>query len=288
MSLPYLNICPVGCDGPLQVTEIVMPEGVLLCCAECGQLISQCSEERYWQSMQEFDDVEGTLPKPDARQRRFIRSKRYLEQIESLLGKPRNEIRLLDVGCSSGYFLEVAGQLGFVDAEGVEPGERAVQTARAAGLKVHGGLLEDVALPERSFDAITLFEVIEHLKDARDTAQRCNRLLRPGGILVIGTANTAGWTFMAMKSRWEYLHIDKHGGHVSFFNPDSMKILAQRTGFVVEKIETRSVSFSKRDATHPMIYRVFKIISELIETPSRWLGKGHDMLVIMRKVQQVQ
>jgi 2-polyprenyl-3-methyl-5-hydroxy-6-metoxy-1,4-benzoquinol methylase len=287
MSLNYLRACPIGCDGPLLATDIDLPEGPLLRCARCGQLISQCSEERYWQSMQEFDDSEGTLPKPDARKRRFIRSKRYLDQIESLLGKPRNEIGLLDVGCSSGYFLDVASQLGF-DAEGVEPGERAVQTAREAGLTVYSGCLEDMALPEQSFDAITMFEVIEHLKDARDTAKRCNRLLRPGGILVIGTANTASWTFMAMKSRWEYLHIDKHGGHVSFFNPASMKMLAQRTGFVVGKIETRSVSLSPRDATHPMIYRAFKIVSELIETPSRWLGKGHDMLVIMRKVQQAQ
>jgi SAM-dependent methyltransferase len=287
MSLSYLNACPIGCDGPLQATGIEMPEGPLLRCSGCGQLISQCSEEKYWQSMREFDDAEGTLPKPDARQRRFIRSKRYLDQIENLLGKSRNEIRLLDVGCSSGYFLTVANQLGFY-AEGVEPGLEAVQTARAAGLMVHGGLLEDVVLPEQSFDAITMFEVIEHLKDARDTIQRCNRLLRPGGILVTGTANTASWTFMAMKSRWEYFHIDKHGGHVSFFNPGSMKILAQRSGFVVEKIETRSVSFSERDACHPVIYRTFKIISELIETPSRWIGRGHDMLVIMRKVQTVQ
>lgn len=286
MSLNYLSVCPVGCDGTFLVTDIDLPEGPLLRCAGCGQLISQCSEEKYRQSMREFNTAEGTLPKPDSRQRRFIRSKRYLEQIEGMLGKPRNAIRILDVGCSSGYFLTVANQLGFY-AEGVEPGLEAVQTARAAGLTVHGGLLEDIVLPEQSFDAITMFEVIEHLKDARDTIQRCNRLLRPGGILVIGTANTASWTFMAMKSRWEYFHIDKHGGHVSFFNPDSMKILARQSGFVIDKIKTRSVSFFERDACHPVIYRTFKIISELIEAPSRWLGKGHDMLVFMRKVQTV-
>jgi 2-polyprenyl-3-methyl-5-hydroxy-6-metoxy-1,4-benzoquinol methylase len=287
MSLSYLSACPIGCDEPLQATGIEMPEGPLLQCSGCGQLISQCSEEKYRQSMREFNTAEGTQPRPDALRRRFRRSRKYLEQIEKILNKPRSEIRLLDAGCSSGYFLTVANQLGFY-AEGVEPGLDAVQTARAAGLTVHSGLLEDVALPEQSFDAITLFEVIEHLKEARNTIQRCNRLLRPGGILVIGTANTASWTFMAMKSRWEYFHIDKHGGHVSFFNPGSMKILAQRSGFVVEKIETRSVSFSERDATHPIIYRACKIISELIETPSRWIGRGHDMLVIMRKVQTVQ
>jgi len=287
MNTPYLTSCPVGCNAQLQVTDIVLPEGTLIRCAECGQLISRCSEEKYRQSMEEFNDAEGTLPNPDARQRRFIRSKRYLDRIESLLGKPGSEIRLLDVGCSSGYFLDVARQRGF-EAEGVEPGEKAVQTARAAGLTVHCGLLEDVTLSAQSFDAITLFEVIEHVKDARNVAQRCNRLLRPGGILVIGTANTASWTYMAMKSRWEYLHIDKHGGHVSFFNPMSMKILSQRSGFRIEDIQTRSVCLLERNESSPAIYRASKIICEIMEAPSRWFGKGHDMLVIMRKVQAVQ
>ena len=286
MSLSYLSACPVGCGGELLVTNIDMPEGPLLRCAACGQLISQCSEEKYWQSMREFNTAEGTQPRPDALTRRFQRSRKYLEHIEKMLNKPRNAIRILDVGCSSGYFLSVAKQMGFY-AEGVEPGLEAVQTAHAAGLTIHDGLLENVVLPEQSFDAITLFEVVEHLKDARDTIQRCNRLLRPGGVLVIGTANTASWTFMAMKSRWEYFHIEKHGGHVSFFNPASMRIMAQQNGFVIEKIQTRSVSFLERDACHPVIYRTYKIISELIEAPSRLLGKGHDMLVFMRKVQTV-
>ena len=281
MSL-YVSACPIGCNGRLQGTGIEMPEGALLCCTECGQLISRCSEKQYRLSMQEFDDEEGTLPKPDARQRRFVRSKRYLEEIEALLGNSRSEIRLLDVGCSSGYFLGVARQLGF-QAEGVEPGEKAVRTARAAGLKVHSGLLEDIPLPEQSFDAIVLFEVVEHLKDALDATRRCNRLLRPGGICVIGTGNTASWTFMVMKSRWEYLHIEKHGGHVSFFNPASMGILARRSGFTIEKIQTRSFSLVDRNDGRPVIYRASKMFCEIMETPTRWLGKGHDMLVFMRK-----
>jgi len=282
MSSTYLRGCPIGCDGPLLITDIDMPEGPLLRCTRCGQLISQCSEEQYRQSMREFNTAEGTQPKRDAVRRRFHRSRKYLEQIEKMLHKPCREIRLLDVGCSSGYFLTVATQFGFY-AEGVEPGEDAVQTARAAGLTVHLGLLENVGLPEQSFDVVTLFEVIEHLKDARDTLQRVSRLLRPGGMLVIGTANTASWTFMIMKSRWEYLHIDRHGGHVSFFNPGSMQMLARQSGFVIEKIQTRSVSLLDKIHGHPAIYRIAKIMSELMETPSRLLGRGHDMLVFMRK-----
>lgn len=282
MSRPFLTKCPVGCAAPPVETGIVLPEGSLRRCPECGQLISSCSAERYLQSMQEFDDEEGTLPKTDAIKRRFVRSRRYLEQIEYLLDKPRRAIRLLDVGCSSGYFLGVAQQMGF-SAEGVEPGRRAVLTARAAGLTVHEGLLEDVVLPEQNYDAITMFEVIEHVPDALAVTQRCRRLLQPRGVVVIGTGNTQSWTFKVMKSRWEYLHIDRHGGHVSFFNPHSINALAARSGFAVERIQTRSVSLIDKNEAAPAVYRAARILCEIMEAPSRWLKRGHDMLVFMRK-----
>jgi 2-polyprenyl-3-methyl-5-hydroxy-6-metoxy-1,4-benzoquinol methylase len=282
MSFPYLNACPIGCNTSLVISSLQMSEGPLLQCTQCGQLMSQCNEKRYWQSMVEFNTTEGTLPKPDAVERRYRRSKKYLKQIEEMLDKPRSEIRLLDVGCSSGYFLSVAGQLGF-QAEGVEPAADALQTARAAGLTVHEGLLQDATFPDQSFDAITLFEVVEHVKDALDLFKECRRILRSGGVILIGTANTASWTFSIMKSRWEYFHIEKHGGHVSFFNPRSMQILAKRTGFDIERIETRSLKFCEKDESNAIIYRLSKIFSELAETPSRLLGRGHDMLVFIRK-----
>lgn len=278
----YMNTCPVGCDAPLETTAYILPEGALLRCQACGQLLSQCTTAHYWQSMQEFDDPQGTLPVAGSEQRRFKRSKSFLDQITKLLGQPPEQIRLLDVGCSSGAFLNTAVKLGF-RAEGVEPAPKAAATAQAAGLKVHQGLLQEAGYADGQFDAITLFEVIEHLQQPLELLHECQRILRPGGILLIGTGNAASWSMAAMGARWEYLDIAKHGGHVSFFSPGSIASLAQRGGFSVAAVHTRGVRFCEKGDCATPVYRIAKLAGELLNIFAAMLGKGHDMAVYLKR-----
>lgn len=278
----YLNTCPVGCNAPLETTPYILPEGALLRCSACGQLISQCTEAHYWQSMQEFDDPQGTLPVAGSEQRRVRRSKKFLDQIARLLKQKPSDIRLLDVGCSSGAFLNTAVELGF-HAKGVEPAPKAAATAQAAGLKVRQGLLQEVGYADGQFDAITLFEVIEHLKHPQDLLRECRRILRPGGILLIGTGNAASWSMSAMGADWEYLDIARHGGHVSFFTPDSLGKLARSAGFSVAAIHTRGVRFCEKGSCATPVYRIAKIAGELLNVFAAWLDKGHDMAIYLKK-----
>lgn len=278
----YLSQCPVGCSAALEPTQYVLPEGALLRCHDCGQLISQCSEPRYWQSMQEFDDPQGTLPVAGSEQRRIRRSKKFLDHIARLLGKLPNEIRLLDVGCSSGAFLHTAVELGYC-AEGVEPAPKAAATAKSSGLKVYQGLLQEAHYAEGQFDAITLFEVIEHLKHPQELLQECQRILRPGGVLLVGTGNAGSWSMRAMGAEWEYLDIARHGGHISFFTPDSMGKLAQKTGFLVADIRTRGVRFYEKGSCGKPVYRIAKLAGELLNIFAVWLDKGHDMAIYLKK-----
>ncbi|MDP2694924.1 MAG: class I SAM-dependent methyltransferase [Gallionella sp.] len=278
----FLNTCPVGCNAPLETTAYVLPEGALLRCSACGQLISQCTEAHYWQSMQEFDDSQGTLPKAGSEGGRLRRSKKFLDQIAKLLGQPPGEIRLLDVGCSSGAFLHAAVKLGF-RAEGVEPAPKAAATAQAAGLKVHQGLLQEAGYADGQFDAITLFEVIEHLQHPQDLLHECRRILRPGGILLVGTGNAGSWSMAAMGARWEYLHIAKHGGHVSFFNLGSLASLAQQSGFSVAAVRTRGVRFCEKGDCAKPVYRIAKLAGEFLNIFAASLNKGHDMAVYLER-----
>jgi 2-polyprenyl-3-methyl-5-hydroxy-6-metoxy-1,4-benzoquinol methylase len=278
---PYLSSCPVGCLSPLVPADIVLTEGPLLRCTSCGQLVSQCSEERYRQSMAEFDDPRGTLPKPDSTARYTERARKCLAGIARLLQKPPGEIRLLDVGCSTGAFIAVADRMGFV-AEGVEPAPQAASSAQVAGLRVHQGLLEEIVFPDQSFDVVTMFEVIEHVRALLPMFRECRRILKPDGLLVIGTGNADSWTASVMASRWEYFHIEKHGGHVSFFNPVSIRLLVERSGFRIESMKTCSMRFYEKGDVHPIVYRLAKIASELMNIPSQLFGKGHDMHVILR------
>ena len=281
-TLRYLNRCPVGCSSELEVTRYILPEGALLRCSECGQLISQCTSTDYWQSMQEFDDPKGTLPVAGSEQRSFRRGKGFLGRISKLLNEAPSQIRLLDVGCSSGAFLNTAVSLGF-PAEGIEPAPKAAAAALASGLNVRQGFLQEAGYADGQFDAATLFEVIEHLQQPLALLQEAHRILRPGGILLIGTGNADSWSMAALGERWEYLNIAKHGGHVSFFTPSSITALAKSSGFSVVAVHTRRVRFYEKGDCAMPLYRIAKLIGELLNGFAVLFDKGHDMAVYLKK-----
>ncbi|HEX9179952.1 MAG TPA: hypothetical protein VF859_06125, partial [Burkholderiales bacterium] len=108
----FVERCPVGCDAPLEPTANLQPEGALLRCAGCGQLISQCSEEQYLEALRKWDTRSGTLPDARSEERHRTVSGRRLATLLSLLGTEPAVTRLLDVGCSSGAFLAAAGAEG--------------------------------------------------------------------------------------------------------------------------------------------------------------------------------
>jgi len=272
----------VGCAAPLAATDIVLPEGALLRCPECGQLVSQASAARYWETMTQFDAPDFNQPAGRELERRFTVARRRLATIARLRGKPPRQIRLLDVGCSRGQFIAAAAELGF-DAEGVEPAPQIAAAARADGLKVHTGLLEEQRFPDTAFDAVTLFEVIEHLKEPCALLAECRRILRPGGVLALSTGNTASWTVAAMGARWDYFHIAKDGGHVSFFNPGSVRRLAAQCGFEVARIGTARVKFFEKGDAPRGLYVLAKLAAEFLNLPARRAGRGHDMLAYLRR-----
>jgi 2-polyprenyl-3-methyl-5-hydroxy-6-metoxy-1,4-benzoquinol methylase len=278
----YVLTCPVGCTAPFAATELALPEGPLLRCPECGQLVSQVGAARYWETMAQFDAADFNQPAGRELARRNAVARRRLGRIAKLLGKPPHAIRLLDVGCSRGQFVAAAAALGFA-AEGVEPAPRIAAAARAAGLTVHAGLLEEQRFPDATFDALTLFEVLEHLREPAGLLRECRRVLKPGGVLLASTGNAASWTVAVMGARWDYFHIAKDGGHISFFNPHSIALLARRCGLEVARIDTARVKFHEKAGTPRARYAAGKLAAELLNLPARLAGRGHDMLAWLRR-----
>ena len=147
---------------------------------------------------------------------------------------------------------------------------------------MHNGTLYSAGFAKGIFDELTLFGVIEHLDSPLELLKECLCILQPQGILLIGTGNSTSWTAAIMKSRWRYFHIKRHGGHISFFDPLSMHLLAERTGFTLQSLETRNVRFYEKGDVPQPVYRLAKTASELLNLPARLLGKGHDLLAILR------
>ncbi len=98
--------------------------------------------------------------------------------------------RLLDVGCATGDFLDEMRRVPGWSVVGIEPGAAAARYARLQqGLDVVEGTLNDSPFADRTFDAVTVWDVLEHVYDPRAVIRSLARLLRPGGVLVINYHN---------------------------------------------------------------------------------------------------
>ena len=283
MTPPLFNTCPLQCNCTLEETNIMLPEGSLYRCPACGQLLSSCTQEWYNESMQEFDDPAGTVPQGSLDKRYDKRMSHILKSAQKQLPYQTDNIMYLDVGCSSGALLQVAQRCGFC-VHGAEPATQAAQTAaRIPNAKVFNGFLHDAQYPDNHFDVITLFEVIEHLTDPVSLVREVARILKPGGIFLIGTGNADSWTVQIQGKQWDYFDIRSHGGHISFFTPKSMQKLAQHCQLDIRAINTKRVNLGEKKNVSPTFYQFNRVARELLALPARWMNKGHDMLVTMQK-----
>lgn len=278
----YVTACALGCGADLTDSGITLPEGPLRRCVECGQLLSSATEAQYLRSLGRFDTTAGTLPDAKSQSRHDKNTARRLGKLAAALNRAPSAIRLLDVGCSSGAFLHTACRLGY-RAEGVEPSADAAQTASDAGLKVFTGYLEQARFADATFDAITLIEIVEHLRDALGLMRECARILKPGGVVLVTTPNAQSWTARAMGARWAGFSLNAMGGHISFFNPQSMRMLAARSGLAVHHIETRNVRFFERGQCSQGLHAVAKVAAELLNWPARIAGTGHDLHAYLQR-----
>ena len=143
--------------------------------------------------------------------------------------------RLLDVGAGTGLFMEASIRAGWV-AEGVDISAAAVSMARriTRANVVQGGL-EDVPA-NGDFDAVTMWDVLEHLGDPRDALTRVRTLLRPEGLVGISFPNVGGLRSRLMGVRWRYFQ--REIGHISHFSPSTLRAILEQAGFEVVAIET--------------------------------------------------
>lgn len=278
----YVTACPVGCRAALEDTTLQVAEGMLRRCTACGQLLSRASEARYSETMAQFNAADFNAPRGRELERRQTVARQRLSRIAALLGKSPRDIHVVDVGCSRGQFVAAAIASGY-RAEGVEPAPRIAEAARAAGVPVRTGLLEEQGFADNTFDALTLFEVIEHLSTPLPLLAECRRVLKPGGILLISTANAASWTAAAMGAHWDYFDMERDGGHISFYNPRSIAQLAANARFEVARVDTARVKFHDKENTPRWRYVLGKLAAEALNLPARLAGRGHDMLAYLRK-----
>lgn len=149
--------------------------------------------------------------------------------------------RLLDIGCASGVFLRGMQRQPGWRVQGVEVSPYAAQIAREQyGLEVFTGTLEEADFPEDTFDAVTLWDVLEHLHNPAASLDTIQRILKPDGILVFRVPHGGSPDARLFGRYWAGLDAPRH---LYVFDEPSLRRLLAQAGFAVRSLSSRSGSY---------------------------------------------
>jgi 2-polyprenyl-3-methyl-5-hydroxy-6-metoxy-1,4-benzoquinol methylase len=122
--------------------------------------------------------------------------------------------RLLDTGAAYGFFVKIAAP--YFDAQGIDISEYAASVARTEfQANVVQGNVEAMAFPDDTFDAVVMWDIIEHLIRPARALQEIRRVLKPGGFLFVSTDDAASWLPRLLGRRWWALAPPLHLCHFS-------------------------------------------------------------------------
>ena len=136
--------------------------------------------------------------------------------------------RLLEVGAAAGLFMKSAERAGWT-VQGLEPLPAPARFARERfGLDVLQETVESAPFGEATFDAVAMFETIEHVLDPLGVLSAVRRLLRQRGLLVLTTPNWEALTRHALGQQWAVI---SPAEHLYYFSEATLTAMLTRAGF---------------------------------------------------------
>lgn len=155
---------------------------------------------------------------------------------------PLRGLKIIDVGCAAGIVTENLAPLG-AEILGIDAAGRNIAIARrhadasGSGVEYRQALPEDLAAHAASFDVVLSLEVVEHVADQRAFVAAIAGLVKPDGILVIGTLNRTLRSFVKAIIGAEYiLRWLPRGTHDwrKFVKPRELDVQLHEHGFALE------------------------------------------------------
>lgn len=248
--------CPV-CESKLSSFFAEKNGHKILKCLACESLFvsvlppetaSIYGENYFWGATSGFGYVDYDADKEPMR-KTFENCVRKIEEISGYkTGK------LLDIGAATGFFMDVAERMDW-QTEGVEIGAKAAEAGRKRGFKMYTGTIGDIP-GEKLYEAVTMFDVIEHVKNPKIDLERARRLLKDRGALVIITPDSGSLYARLLGKKW---HLIVPPEHLTYFTRAGLKGLLEKTGFELLEMRSPSKSFT---------------VEYILHTLLRWQGLG--------------
>ena len=203
-------------------------------CDTCGFVLTNPRPEesqisKYYQSeayISHSDTSKGLIDKLYRIARSFTLKWKFDLVQKNTLTKPSS---ILDYGCGTGSFLDLCKQSGLQIA-GVEPAE----SARSIAKKLTGTeVAADIQKVKGTFDAITLWHVLEHVIHLNETVNHLKNRLNQNGTIFIAVPNLQSWDARHYSEHWAAFDVPRHLWH---FSRETMESLLTKHGLKIEGI----------------------------------------------------
>jgi SAM-dependent methyltransferase len=181
--------------------------------------------------------------------------------------------KLLDCGAATGFLLEIAKQRG-LEPYGVELSEFG---ANAIGEKFGAdrafrGEIENAQFAdagEGSFQAITMCDYIEHVRDPKRVLERARTLLAPDGVLALTTPDTDSLTHRGLGKGWSHYKVE----HLYYFGHDNITRLLRSAGYgkvefkpLWKALNLKYIREQFEVYPHPVLSRVARGLGKVVPT----------------------
>jgi 2-polyprenyl-3-methyl-5-hydroxy-6-metoxy-1,4-benzoquinol methylase len=140
---------------------------------------------------------------------------------------------ILDIGCSTGLFLDIAKEKGW-RTYGLELNKIEFSIAKEKGHNVFNSLLEDAYFNEK-FNIISLWDVFEHIKDGDRTLKLMKELLTDDGVILLQIPNSDS---LAARVMQEKCNMFDGLEHVNLYGVNSLKTLVNNNNLQILDIQS--------------------------------------------------
>jgi SAM-dependent methyltransferase len=148
---------------------------------------------------------------------------------------------LLEIGCANGLFLDAMRRVEGWQVQGVEISESAVRSARERlGLQVFQGTLADAHYGDDRFDAVVMWDVLEHVHDPQETLCEIRRVLKHDGVLLLRLPLLDCWDRRLFGRYWIGWDAPRH---LTTFSLRTLQRMLCQTGFELERAASISGSY---------------------------------------------